>query len=227
MVRIIFIFVLLSTGLNAQVYPDSVLQNSRYLEDQFYLGVTYNVLLDKPENISQRNLSYGLQGGIIKDIPLNDSRTTALGLGLGYGLYSYYSTLLATETADGFVYSILENTNDFKRNKVETHMVEIPLQLRWRNSTSTEYRFWRIYTGFKMGYLVGGRSKFVGEAYRDSFYNTDLQKFQYGLTFDFGYNTFNLHAYYALNTIFEDNVMLNGQEIAMKPLRIGLIFYIL
>lgn len=227
MVRITFIFALLCMGLNAQVYPDSVLQNSRYLEDQFYLGVTYNVLLDKPEGISQRNLSYGLQGGILKDIPLNDSRTTALGLGLGYGLYSYYSTLLATETTDGFVYSILENTNDFKRNKVETHMVEIPLQLRWRNSTATEYRFWRIYTGFKMGYLVGGRSKFVGDAYQDSFYNTDLQKFQYGLTFDFGYNTFNLHAYYALNSIFENNAVLNGQEIAMKPLRIGLIFYIL
>ncbi|WP_149276693.1 porin family protein [Pareuzebyella sediminis] len=227
MARIIIIFVLLSMRLSAQVYPDSVLQDTKYLEDQFYLGVTYNILLNKPENVSQRNLSYGLQAGFLKDIPLNATRTTAFALGLGYGLYSYYSTLDITETPDGLEYDILENTNDFKRNKVETHMAEIPIQFRWRNSTATEYKFWRIYAGLKMGYLVGGRSKFVGNDDKDSFYNTDIQKFQYGLTFDFGYNTFNLHAYYALNNMFSDNVLLNGQAIEMKPLRIGLIFYIL
>ena len=46
-------------------------QDRKYLEDQFYLGVTYNFLMDLPEEAEQRNLSYGLQGGFIKDIPLN------------------------------------------------------------------------------------------------------------------------------------------------------------
>lgn len=220
-------FMLSICVLNAQVFGDSTLQDTKYLEDQFYVGITYNVLLNMPDKISQRNLSYGIQAGFIRDIPLNENRTRALGIGLGYGVYSYYSNLLVTETTDDFVYSVLENDDDFIRNKIETHMIEMPLEFRWRNSNAVSYKFWRIYTGLKLGYVVGARSKFVSAEEKISFYNTDIRQFQYGLTFNFGYNTFNLHAYYALNNLFNDGVSLNGSDINMKPLRIGLIFYIL
>ena len=213
--------------LNAQVYQDSTMQDTKYLEDQFYIGFTYNFLLNNPDGISQRNLSYGLQTGFIKDIPLNKGRTTALGIGLGYGVYSYYSNLQATETGTSFEYAELEDENAFKRNKIETHMVELPLEFRWRSSNALSYKFWRVYTGLKLGYVIGGRSKYVSDEEKISFYNTDIRQFQYGLTFSFGYNTFNLHAYYALNSLFNDGVVFEGTDIAMKPLRIGLIFYIL
>lgn len=221
------VFFMLSMWVNAQVYGDSILQDSRYLEDQFYIGVNYNFLLSMPDETSQRNLSYGLQAGFIRDIPINENRTMAFGIGLGYGVYSYYSNLLVTETVDGFEYSVLEDDNDFKRNKIETHMIEMPLELRFRNSNALSYKFWRIYTGVKLGYVLGARSKFVSNEEKISFYNTDVRQFQYGLTFNFGFNTFNLHAYYALNNLFNKGVYLNGNDINMKPLRIGLIFYIL
>jgi hypothetical protein len=211
----------------AQVYPDSVLRDSKYLEDQFYIGLTYNFLTDKPESVNQRNLSYGLQAGIIKDIPVNGSRTIAFGLGAGYGVYSYYSNLRALETPNGLEYNIIADLDNLKRNKVETHMLEIPLEFRWRNSNAVDYKFWRVYAGVKLGYVVGGRSKYVSENFKESFYNTDIRQFQYGLTFNFGYNTFNLHAYYALNHLFLDGTSLEGSDISIKPLRIGLIFYIL
>jgi len=221
------VFFILSIWVNAQVYRDSTLQDTKYLEDQFYIGVTYNFLLNMPDEISPRNLSYGMQAGFIRDIPINENRTIAFGIGLGYGVYSYYSNLLVTETMDGFVYSVLENDNNFKRNKIETHMIEVPLEFRLRNSNASSYKFWRIYSGFKLGYVLGGRSKFVSDEKKISFYNSDIRKFQYGLTFNFGYNSFNLHAYYALNNLFNDGVTLNGSDINMKPLRVGLIFYIL
>lgn len=221
------VFFLMTLTSYSQVYPDSTLQDSKYLEDQFYIGLTYNFLVDMPEKVNQRNLSYGLQAGIIKDIPINRSRTTAFGIGLGYGVYSYYSNLRAKETPTGFEYNVVTEIDDLKRNKVETHMLEVPLEFRWRNSNAIEYKFWRIYAGVKLGYVIGGRSKYVSENSKQSFYNTDIRKFQYGLTFNFGYNTFNLHAYYALNSLFKDKTSLQGMDIAVKPLRIGLIFYIL
>ena len=201
--------------------------DKKYLEDQFYVGVTYNFLLNMPHDITQRNLSYGLQTGFIRDIPLNQDRTIALGIGLGYAVNSYYSNLLATEAINGVDYSVLVSDTIYKRNKVETHMLEMPFEFRWRNSTASEYKFWRIYTGFKLGYVVGGRSKYVANNGKQSFYNKDIRKFHYGLTFNFGYNTFNIHAYYSLNSLFNDDVLIDGEPIAMKPLRIGLIFYIL
>lgn len=231
MKRIFFFGFLLVTLVSmAQIQPDSVVRDSRYLEDQFYIGLTYNFLLDKPENVSQRKLSYGLQGGFIKDIPINRSRTTALGIGLGYGVYSYYSNLRAIETSDDFGYRVITDIDSLKRNKIETHMLELPLEIRWRNSSPTEYKFWRLYAGLKLGYVVGGRSKYISNKAnneRTSFYNGDIRRFQYGLTFNFGYNTFNLHAYYALNGLFNDGVAVDGTGISIRPLRIGLIFYIL
>ncbi len=222
-------FLLTLTGY-CQVYTDSTFQDGKYLEDQFYMGLTYNFLLDMPENVNQRNLSYGLQAGIIKDLPINRSRTTAFGIGLGYGVYSYYSNLRAKETPTGFEYDIITNIDSLKRNKIETHMLEMPFEFRWRNSNATDYKFWRIYAGVKLGYVIGGRSKYISNKSnneRASFYNGDIRRFQYGLTFNFGYNTFNVHVYYALNSLLGDGTSLEGVDITMKPLRIGLIFYIL
>lgn len=202
--------------------------DTQYLEDQFYVGLTYNFILNKPEGVTQRSLSYGLTGGFIKDIPINLRRNVAIGIGLGYAVNSYYSNLRALETADGIEYSILDGSLPFKRNKLETHLIELPLEFRWRNSTAIDYKFWRIYAGVKLAYAVGSRSKLVAENFKDSFYNTDVDNFRYGLMLSFGYNTFNFHAYYALNNLFKEGTKtVSGQNIEFVPLRIGLIFYIL
>ncbi|MEM9143758.1 MAG: porin family protein [Bacteroidota bacterium] len=216
----------LASGFS-QTQQDSVPWNSKYVEDQFYMGLTYNFLLNRPDQVSQRNLSYGLQGGFIKDIPLNRDRTVALGMGVGYAVNSYYSNLRATESGSGITYDIPNETDVFRRSKLETHLVEVPLELRWRNSTVSSYKFWRVYAGLRLGYVFSGRSKFVTEQETVSFQNSDIREFQYGLTFNFGYNTFNLHFYYALNPLLNDQAVLHDSGIALRPLRVGLIFYIL
>ncbi len=199
-----------------------------YLEDQFYVGLTYNFILNKPVDVNQQNLSYGLQLGFIKDLPLNSSRTFAIGVGLGYAVNSYYTNLKIDELANDFQYGIVESDLGAKRNKLETHLLEIPLEIRLRNSNPTEYKFWRLYLGAKLGYAFGSRSKLVTDTGKDSFYVTDVEKFRYGLMANFGYNTFNIHVYYALNNLFKDGLSLDtGQDLTFTPLRIGFIFYIL
>ena len=225
------IMLLFSLLMHAQIDADSVLVDNKYLEDQFYIGITYNFLLFKPENVGQQSLSYGLRTGFIKDIPINTDRTLALGVGVGYGAYSYYSNLLATEAIGGTTYSVVATDDNFVRNKIEAHMLEVPIEFRWRKSSPTEYKFWRIYTGINLSYVVGARSKYVrkidDQSVKTSFTNTDVTKFQYGFTFNVGWNTFNIHAFYALNNLFQNSAQLNGQSIDMKPLRLGFIFYIL
>lgn len=221
--RFVLLFILLSFSSFGQTTNDSI-STQRYFEDQFYLGLSYNFLLNIPEGSNQRNLSYGLQAGVIKDIPLNRSGTKAIGIGAGLALNSYYSNLVADFSNDEITYSI---DDDITRSKLETHLLEFPLEFRWRNSTVEEYKFWRIYTGIKAAYIVGARSKFVSGTSSEGFYNTDLSKFQYGLTLSFGYNTFNLHAYYALTDLFDGSATVNGEVLQYRPLRIGLIFYIL
>lgn len=221
----IFLFNLYSAFPQANIESNSL--DDKYLEDQFYLGITYNFMLDKPQDITQRNLSYGLQGGIIKDMPLNANRTVSIGLGLGYAVNSYYSNMIFSETENGLTYARADDDLGVKRSKVETHLVELPLEFRWRSSNAEEFKFWRVYTGIKLGYIFGSRSKVVTNSNKYSFDNPDIKKLHYGLMFNIGYNTFNVHIYYSLNKFFNDDVFLSNEQINMKPLRVGLIFYIL
>ena len=214
-------------GQTPQGFEELNTGNPKYLEDQFYLGITYNFLLNKPTDFKQTNLSYGLQGGIIKDIPLNSSRRLALGIGLGYAVNSSYSNMLASETLNGVVYEKSSVDDNVKRSKIETHLIELPFEIRWRDSTSEEYKFWRVYSGIKLGYVFGSYSKLVTTNDKTSFTNPDIRKFQYGLMFNFGYNTFNIHLYYSLRNLFEDGATFEEEDLKLKPLRIGLIFYIL
>lgn len=222
---LVFLGAVLQTFGQGSVNSDT--DESRYLEDQFYFGLTYNFARNVPDGLTQRNLSYGLLLGAIKDIPLNNKGTIALGVGLGLGLNTYYSNLVAFKENDGISYSFSENVSGFERSKLETHLIEFPLQFRWRNSTLEEYRFWRLYAGVKAAYVIGARSKSVIDGVKDGFYNTDINKFQYGLAINVGYNTFNIHVYYALSELFKDGVVVDNQSIGFSPLRIGVIFYIL
>ncbi|MEZ4810370.1 MAG: porin family protein [Allomuricauda sp.] len=201
--------------------------DSRYLEDQFYIGLGFNFLLGRPADVAQRNLSYNLQTGVIKDIPLNKRRNFGLGLGVGYAINSYYSNIAARKVGEDIVYEVL-SSSDIKRSKFGTHSLEVPLELRWRTSTPEEYKFWRIYAGVKLGYVFSGRSRLVTDEESIGFSNGDIQDLQYGLILNFGYNTWNIHAYYGLNPLLEDGTALeNGDPIDMRVLRIGVIFYIL
>lgn len=200
-----------------------------YKEDQFYIGITYNLLGKKDNAFSQRGFSTGIHFGIIKDMPLNDTRNIALGIGLGYSLNSFNQNLLISKDVDNnSIYALLEANNSYTRNRFSTQLIELPLELRWRTSTPTEYKFWRIYTGFKLSYMGVNAVKYQGDLGTLKYKNfDDFNKLQYGVTLTAGYNTWNIHLYYALNPVFSNNATLNGNHIDTNVLKVGLMFYIL
>ncbi|MBC3846070.1 PorT family protein [Winogradskyella echinorum] len=201
-----------------------------YREDQFYASVTYNLLNNKPKDVSQSGFSSGFHFGFIRDMPLNEKRNFAIGLGLGISTNSYnQKSMLIEEVNNDISFSIIDESDlNVSKNKFTTYLVEVPLEIRWRTSTATEYNFWRIYTGFKLGYLVYNSTKFKSEASNENLSNIDtFNKLQYGLTLSAGYGTWNFHVYYGLNSIFDNSAKLNNDTIDMKSLKIGLMFYVL
>jgi hypothetical protein len=166
-------------------------------------------------------------GGFIKDIPINERRNVGFGIGVGYALNSYYTNLYVEQEGNTINYTALTGEVDYKRSKFETHLVEVPLEFRWRNSNAIDYKFWRVYTGVKLGYAFSSRSKFVSDAEKTGFQNDDIKKLQYGLMLNLGYNTWNIHVYYALSKLLDNDVTLDSGPIEIRPLRIGIIFYIL
>lgn len=202
--------------------------DSLYKEDQFYVGVTYNLIGKKPEGLSQSGFSSGFHFGFTKDMPINKKRNIAIGLGFGLSLNSFNQNLQIAKTdSNNLEFSIIDDT-DYSKNKFSTYMLEVPLEFRWRTSTAVDYKFWRIYTGLKFGYLFANKTKYEGEPTNIKLANLDVfNKFQYGLSLSAGYNTWNFYFYYSLNPIFKSDAKIDGKTIDANALKVGLIFFIL
>jgi Outer membrane protein beta-barrel domain len=224
--KIVFLFIFFTAFSQEKIAPSPfVAVDSLYREDQFYVGLTYNNLEKIPQDYSKKGLSFGVNLGFLRDMPINKKRTFAIAAGFGFSYNKYHSNLKISENNGEMLYQIV-STDSYSRNKLEQVFVELPIEIRWRNSTPTSTVFFRIYSGFKVSYLLYNKSKYVGDSDIAFINNPDFNKLQYGPYLSIGYNTWNLHAYYALNPIFK-TATFDGQNIDMRAINIGLIFYVL
>ena len=49
---------------------DTISVDDKYREDQFYVAITYNLLGNKPNDVSQNGFSSGFHIGFIRDMPI-------------------------------------------------------------------------------------------------------------------------------------------------------------
>jgi len=218
-----FIFFLLTVEIN---YAQANLStgNYKYLEDQLYISLTYNLLLKKPSLINQNGFSGGVSLGFIKDFPINQKRTFGFGLGIGYSYNALIQNLKISQINGATVFGEAVN---YSSNRLSLKSIDLPVELRWRNSTPLKFKFWRIYSGVKFSYVTAAKSKYMDSNESIITKNvTEFNRFQYGLTLAAGYGTWNLFIYYALNPLF-DNAILNNEKINFKQLNVGLKFYIM
>lgn len=203
--------------------------DSLYREDQFYIGLTFHLLGDLPESVSQSGFSGGLHLGVIRDFPLNKKRTIGLGAGLGWSINAYGQDLFIGEDSNGntIFRKLITGNIDYDANRFTTQLIEAPIEFRWRTSTPESYKFWRVYTGLRLGYIYHFKSSFKqGENQVIQTDVPELDRFRIGTTLSFGYNTFNLHVYYSLNPFFKD-AKLDNSDLGITTFKVGLMFYIL
>ena len=225
--RLFFLGILTVVTVSAQTsMTNSTDIDSLYLEDQFYLVTQIGVISSQTEPVINQNLSYGFRAGFIKDIPLNSSRTFGIGWGVGFFTNALYTNLVATKNTDDVIVYSTEDL-DFKRSKIGSFGLEMPIELRFRNSTPSSYRFWRFYPGILLRYSPYSFSKVVKASEQERFLNSDLNTFMVSGGLSLGFNTFNLSLYYDLNGIFKEGTVLNAEPLKGKRIEIGLVFYIL
>lgn len=200
--------------------------DSLYREDQFYIGITYNNLITAPQGFSKDKISTGFTGGFLRDMPINKNRTYAVALGLGLTYNKYNNNFGISGTNQQPNYAILAD-GTYSANRLSTFTIDMPLELRWRSSTFESTKFWRIYTGFKLSYLVN--DKYIYQATLADITiknNKDLNKLGYGIYVASGYNTFNVYIHYGLNSLFKSG-QVGTEKVQMRNLNLGLLFYIL
>lgn len=211
------------------VVNDSISVDNQYREDQFYINVTYNIVTNTPSNFELRGLSGGFGFGYIRDIPVNAKRNLALGLGLGFSFNQYGQNLFIGESSsEETVFSVLDDNTDYDVNRFSTATIEVPLELRWRTSTATKYKFWRIYTGVRVGYTYWYHSTFTQDDNKVSQSNiSEFEPLRFTPFFSFGFNKINFFASYTVSPFFKEAKTDLDEAVGFNPVNLGLIFYIL
>lgn len=229
-----YLFLILFLPISACFAQDNgqeqvaVVIDSLYREDQFYASLTYNAVVNLNPGVTQSGFSTGFHLGFIRDMPVNLRRNFAIGLGVGISSNSYNQNIIISEAEEGYNYQFYGAEIDVSKNKFTTYLIDIPLEFRWRTSSPTVNRFWRIYPGFKLSYLVYNTTKTRSDAGSIDLSNVnDFNDLQYGATLSVGYGNWNFHFYYALNPIFRDSAQLNNKSLDISAMKIGVIFYVL
>jgi hypothetical protein len=217
-------FLIFSTVLVFSQEEQKKAVDSLYREDQIYATLSLNLVQNRPAGFRQHSLSSGISVGFLRDMPFNKTRTWAIAAGLGYSYNNLKNNIKVDNSLGKVSYSI---DNSFDNNKLVLHHLELPIEIRWRNSTFESHKFWRIYSGFKISYLFADKSVFTSQAQNITFRNNDdLSKIKYATYLAVGNNTGNIYLQYSLTPIFEDAI-LNDRNLELSSFNIGFIFYIL
>ena len=198
---------------------------SFYREDQIYLGVSFIALDTNKENFDARGLSSHFQWGLVRDFPIDSSGQFALGVGLGMGFERYNTNLNRTVYQQTKGLYTLNDDPTVSPLFFSIQSLELPLSLRWRSSSSTDYAFWRIYGGiaFQWNYRVRAKQDTVVFPVK-----TELHNLGATAHLSFGYNTWNFYLAYRLTPFFKmDLLSPQTLPIELTPIKVGLIFYLL
>jgi hypothetical protein len=159
--------------------------------------------------------------------PINKKGTLAWAVGAGFsGMNVHHNAKIS--------YAVDQNQDlttewnpypeglQYKKNKINLNYVEVPFELRIRSmKESVEDRKitnFRLYLGFKAGYLVNSHTKYVDDESKVKVFNIkNLLTYRYGPTVRIGFKKIAFHGFYSLTSIFEE-----GKGPELYPFSIGL-----
>ena len=176
------------------------------------------------ENWDARGFNQGASWFITYNFPLGEStrHTVSVGAGMSHHNYFSYNRILnpyTTETLD--ISESMRDNESFKRAKVNTNYVDIPLELRFRIKDQV-----KIGVGFKLGILVMGKTKYVGPdedgtiIHEKLTYIKNLERYTYSATLRVGWKWVSAFAAYQFNPVFE----VGHDAPTFYPISVGLSF---
>jgi len=205
-------------------YTQSVIGKDFYREDQFYFGSSYFIQTEPIENFKQNGFSGNFQFGFIRDFPLNNNSTKAIGIGLGYERNFFTSNIQPIKTNGNINYRIIISRFLESKNKISFSSFVLPIEYRWRSSSIDQYKFWRIYSGLK---IKKNFPLYSNPSYGSEITIDEIEDWTTSIYLNTGYNTWNISLEYDLNPILKNQKTSNGENLNINFFRLGLVFYIL
>ena len=205
-------------------FSQSVKLEESYREDQFYFGSSYFIQTEPLKDFKQNGFSGNFQFGFIRDFPVNNSSTKAVGIGLGLERNFFTSNIQPSEIEDNIDYRIVVSRFLESKNKISFSSIVLPIEYRWRKSSINEYKFWRIYSGLK---LKKNFPLYSNPSYGSEIKIDEIQDWTTSIYINAGYNTWNISLEYDLSPILKNRKTTDGNNLNISFFRLGLVFYLL
>lgn len=130
------------------------------------------------------------------------------GVGIDFNNYRFEKDVILGQDSTGFLTANLDEEISYKKNKLNTQYLTVPLMLNLRFGHD-EKKMFNVSFGPNLGYLLTSHQKLKwddngkNKAKVKDDYN--IEKFRVGYELQFGYGNFIMFAKYFPNSIFEKN----------------------
>ena len=200
--------------------------------DHFMLQLSSDHWSGMPDSISshQSGFSRGFNAYVMLNKPFKGAPKFSLGLGVGISTSNIFFKKMEVDVkaAPGLLpFTALDSANHFKKYKLATSFLEIPLEFRYTSKPNNPNKSMKAALGLKVGTLVNAHTKgktlqnksgttlnaFVEKENSKRFLNTT----HFMATARVGYGIFSLFGSYQLNKLIKD-----GSGPAIKLYQVGI-----
>jgi len=200
--------------------------------DHIMFQIAANFWPGVPDSISSHikgfNRSANLYVMLNKPFKSNPQYSFAFGAGISTSnIYFKNMEVGITATTPTMPFKATDSTNHFKKYKLTTAYLEIPIEFRFTSNPEAPSKAWKVALGAKVGTMINAHTKgknllgsnggtineFTQKMGSKSFFNTT----RLSATARVGYGNFSLFSSFALGNLFKD-----GVAHPVKPFQIGL-----
>ena len=202
--------------------------------DHFMVQLALNSWQGAPDSISSRIKGFQRSANvyIMLDKPFKGNPRFSIAAGIGVGTGNIYFKRMIVDIGSSnpiLPFRAVDSTDNYKKFKVSTAFLEVPLEFRFTADPSTPNKTFKAAIGAKIGTLLNAHSKgkglqtatgqsinskIVKESTKSYFNSTRL-----AATARVGYGNFTLFGAYSLTGLFKDGVAPD-----IKTLQVGLTF---
>lgn len=177
--------------------------------DFVMIKITSGGWADRPDSIKTKSLARGFAMSLMYDFPIKKSHFS-FAIGLGFNAQNVYLDKQNINFKDTGSQAIFFNSGTYKRYKLTTTRLEMPLELRFFGNNRNRNTGFKAAIGANIGLTVGGHTKGVsgtsGAKFNDKVVTKRfLQQWDFAPTMRIGYGNFSLYGSYSLTPIFKEN----------------------
>jgi hypothetical protein len=209
--------------------------NPNRANDHFMIQVGYNGWASKPDTINTKGIPRTFNMYFMFDFPFKTSPRFSIGLGVGLGTDNFYLDKQSVDIAgrNSNTLQFKADTNYFKKYKIATTYLEVPVELRFAADPDNTNKSWKVAVGGKIGTMLSamtkGKNLMSSKGGTINNYTEKIKSKRYfnstrlAVTGRISKGVFGIFGQYQINQFIKDGAVHAGSPLVdIRPFTIGL-----